>query len=359
MKKQNLPRAAVGLALAAIAAGGAHAQSSAQIYGIIDAGVLVSDTGAPGAKTQYEVSTGNQAGTRLGFRGSEDLGGGLKAVFQLEMGIANDTGELLAFGTPGIVFGRKSVVGLQSRYGDIYLGRDYTPGWWNIFQSDRFRFGLPGTISTASGVVVTRANNGIFYHSPVLGGFRTRLAYTLGSESAAVDELGRLAGIQVEYRRGNLFLSAAAQNRHDLVPGSATAVTSLKERGVGMEYRFSAVTVSSGYWQADPVTATAGATDKSRAVWLGASTRIGAGELKAQVTRTTFDIFGRGEGRAITAGLAYVHSLSKRTSIYAGIGMVRNDANARLPLNVGTVRVGGAVFGADARATVVGMRHDF
>lgn len=359
MRKTKLPRAAAALAVAAAASCGAHAQSSLQIYGIIDAAVLAGRSGAPGEKTKLELATGNQAGTRLGFRGTEDLGGGLRGVFNLEMGIANDTGDLITFGEkPGTVFGRKSVVGLQSRFGDVYLGRDYTPGWWTIFQTDRFRFGLPGTISTSSGLVVSRANNGIFYHSPVLAGFRARMAYTFGVESDTEHELGRLAGAQVEYRGGNLFVTATAQNRHDLLPGT-TSITSLRERGAGLEYSFAPFAVSSGFWQADPVTRTPGAIDRSRAVWLGASMRVGAGEVKAQVTRTAIDTFGRGHGRAITAGLAYVHHLSKRTSVYVGVGTVRNDANTRLPLNVGTVKVGGTAFDADPRASLVGMRHDF
>jgi predicted porin len=86
---------------------------------------------------------------------------------------------------------------------------------------------------------------------------------------------------------------------------------------------------------------------------------VGVGEFKAQVTRTSVDVFGRGNGRAITAGVAYVHHLSKRTHVYGGVGTVRNDSNTRLPLNVGTVRVGGSVFGADPRAALVGVRHDF
>ena len=106
-----------------------HAQSSLQIYGIMDAGVLRSDTGEPGGGKKTELATGNSAGTRLGFRGTEDLGGGLKALFNLEMGISNDTGTLLTFGEPaGTVFGRRSFVGLQGGFGEVLVGRDYTPG---------------------------------------------------------------------------------------------------------------------------------------------------------------------------------------------------------------------------------------
>jgi predicted porin len=320
-----------------------------------------SDTGVPGGERKTELATGNSAGTRLGFRGTEDLGGGLKALFNMEMGIANDSGELLTFGeSADTVFGRRSVVGLSGGFGELLLGREYTPGWQTIFRTDRFRFGLPGTISTSSGLVVSRTNNGIFYYTPVLAGFRGRLAYTFGKESDNPRDLGRLVGANLEYRTGNLFLSAAAQTRRDLVPGSTTQTTLLREHGAGAEYETGPFGVSAGFWRADPVTATAGGTNESRAVWLGASMKVGAGQIQAQVTRTKLDVFGRsGEGRALTAGLAYIHSLSKRTSLYAAIGTVRNNANARMPLNTGTSRIGGTVFDADPRATLVGIRHDF
>jgi predicted porin len=360
--KKNKPlfTAAVALAAASLAPA-ALAQSSVQIYGIMDAGVMASDTGAPGPSKKYELATGNGAGTRLGFRGTEDLGAGLKALFELEMGISNDTGQLIGFGEPGgAFFGRKSFVGLSGAFGEVHLGRDYTPAWQTIFRTDRFRFGLPGTTSTASGVIFTRANNGIFYSSPVFAGFRARLAYSFGAESATVRDQGRLAGGTLEYRNGPLFVSAAMQRRGDLEPGSTTETTSMTEKGIGAEYELGRYAFSAGYWHANPVTATADAVDESRAIWLGASMKVGtAGRLQAQVTRTRLEVVGRDEGRALTAGVSYIHSLSKRTSLYAGIGTVRNDDNARMPLNTGTVRVGGTVFGADPRAVLVGMRHDF
>lgn len=360
MQKKLRARLAA-IALAGACATGAHAQSSLTIYGIMDAGVMASDTGAPGQGTQYEMATGNQAGTRLGFRGIEDLGGGLRATFNLEMGIANDTGLPLSFGeAPTTFFGRKSVVGLQGSFGELYLGRDYTPAWWTIFRTDRFRFGLPGTTATSSGMVVSRANNGLFYVTPNFGGFRARLTYTFGAEAAQPDEQGRLFGGAVEYGNGKLLVVAAAQRRSDLRPGSTTETEHMTEGGAGLDYDFgNGIAVSAGYWQADPVTATAGAVDKSRAVWLGASTQVGIGRVQVQVTRTKVDVVGRDDGTALTGGIAYIYPLSKRTSLYTGFGMVRNDENARLPLNTGTVRVGGSVFDADPRALLVGVRHDF
>jgi predicted porin len=360
MKKIVRPKAVAALAFCA-ACSAVHAQSTVQVYGILDAGVELNDSGVPGEKRNWMINTGNQSGTRLGFRGSEDLGGGLKALFNIEMGFYVDTGTVITYGEPaGIFWGRRSVVGLQGGFGEVFLGRDYTPAFWTLIQTDRFRYGLPGTVSTPSQIVVTRANNGIFYNTPSMGGFQGRLAYTLGAEgSTPARDQGRLASASVDYKAGSLFASAAVQNRRDLVPGSTTTTTSFNEGGLGFEYTFGKYVVSTGFWTTNPVTATTGAVDKSKAYWLGAGVTVGVGQVNVQLARTEVDVVGRGEGRALTYGVSYTHPLSRRTSLYAAYGGVRNDDDARLPLNTGSQRVGGVVFGTDPSAVVVGMRHSF
>lgn len=204
------PRSALALALASaavLAAAPAAAQtaSSLQLYGIVDIGVEFNDSGAPDGRRTL-VNSGNLSGQRLGFRGTEDLGGGLKAVFNLEMGLSVDTGAVLSLpDEPTSFFARRSVVGLQGGFGELYLGRDYTPGFWTVIQNDRFRYGLPGTASTPSQIAVTRASNGVFYTTPALGGFTGRLAAALGAESStAPKDRGRFYSAGVEYRSGKL-----------------------------------------------------------------------------------------------------------------------------------------------------------
>jgi len=229
-----------------------------------------------------------------------------------------------------------------------------------VIQTDRSRYGLPGTVSTPSQIAVTRTNNGIFYKSPTIGGLTGRLAYTLGLEgTTSARDQGRLAAASVDYKAGNLFLSAAIQNRRDLVPGSTTQTTSFNEGGAGIEYEFAPFVVSAGFWTTNPVTVTASAVDKAKAYWIGAGMTVGVGQVNAQVSRTEVDVVGRGEGGALTYGISYSHPLSRRTALYAAYGGVRNNDNARLPLNTGSQRVGGVVFGADPSAVVVGMRHSF
>lgn len=361
---QLCSRSTLALAAAALfAAAPAIAQnrSSVELYGILDAGIEVNDTGAPGEGRRVMMNTGNLSGQRLGFRGNEDLGGGMSAVFNLEMGLSVDTGIPLSLpDEPTSFFARRSIVGLKGAWGELDLGRDYTPGFWTVIQTDRFRYGLPGTASTPSQIVVTRASNGLFYVSPVMGGLTARLAYTLGAESAtAPKDRGRFYGGSLEYKAGPLFASAAIQRRRDLTPGSTTSTTPLKEHGIGAEYTAGAFVVSAGHWSTNQVTATAGAVDKSKAFWLGAGMSVGVGQINAQVTRTTVEVIGRARGRALTMGVEYLHPLSKRTTLYAAAGTVKNNDNARLPLNTGSQRVGGVVFGADPKAVVAGIRHSF
>jgi predicted porin len=350
------------LSLAALCAAPAHAQSSVTVYGILDAGVEINRTGVPGAGTDKMVNTGNQAGTRFGFKAVEDLGGGLSALMNIEMGMYNDTGNVITYGeAAGIFWGRRSVVGLTSKsFGEVVIGRDYTPGFWTVIQTDRFRYGLPGTVSTPSQISATRANNGLFYTTPNLSGFTGRLMVTSGLDGTtpAKDQNRQLGG-SVDFKTGGLFLSAAYQQRRDLAPGSTTETQKFKEGGGGLEYTFAPFVVNVGYWTTDPVTATVDAVDKTKAVWVGAGYTIGVGQVNVQVAQTKLTYFGRGEDKALTYGISYTYPLSIRTALYTAFGGAQNGENARIQLNTGSQRVGGVVFGADPQAFLVGMRHSF
>src|SRR6476660_2912926 len=99
----------------------ASAQSSVVVYGIVDASVARENTDFNnGSRTV--MASGNQSTSRIGFRGTEDLGNGLKALFNIEAGVAIDTGA-----ADSSLFGRRAVVGLQGAFGTLTLGREYTP----------------------------------------------------------------------------------------------------------------------------------------------------------------------------------------------------------------------------------------
>ncbi len=117
MKKFPLPLAALAL----VAAAGAHAQSNVQVYGLLDLGIDNSNNAGPNGGTLTRVSSGGMNTSRWGLRGSEDLGGGLKAVFQLEGGILMDTGA-----QDGALFKRQANVGLEGSFGRVVIGRSFT-----------------------------------------------------------------------------------------------------------------------------------------------------------------------------------------------------------------------------------------
>ena len=179
--KNNATRAA-SLALLAAVAGPAWSQSSVTLYGIVDLGVRqVHNEGAGSIKS---LSSGNNATSRIGFRGREDLGGGLSAGFNLEAGIAADTGSSASASQ---FFDRAANAGLASRtLGEIRLGRDYVPTYSNWVRFDPFSnvgaAGVGNLISaTPLGPVrsafgsaantLVRSNNALHYLLPAgLGG---------------------------------------------------------------------------------------------------------------------------------------------------------------------------------------------
>lgn len=332
---------------------GAHSQSTVKVYGSVDAGVERNSAGARGDKAAFRLNTGNLNANRLGFLSNEDLGGGLQIIANLEMGFQANTGGVVTYGERSDTFwGRRSVVGLRStRWGELVAGRDYTPAFFNILQTDRFRFGLPGTISSFSGLSVSRANHGLFWTSPNMSGITARVAAATSDASAS---RGRFVSGSLEYRSSDLLISVATQKRNE--PDDRPN-TGIREYGGGVEYKFSPFVVTAGTWVTDADTTVANAVDKSRAHWIGLGYELAGGQLNIQVARTTVGIVGRGtNGHALAWGIGYVYPLSKGTALYAAVGRVNNDDGARMSLNSGSQRVGGSVFGSDPRSMLVGMR---
>ena len=162
------------LALGA-ASGGALAQSSVTMYGVADAG-LVFDKDAAGDRLN-RVASGVASGSRIGFKGKEDLGGGLAATFVLESGFNIDTGTS---GQGGRLFGRQAYVGLTGSAGAVTLGRQYSPYYLALRDvADPFVIGLAGT---ASNIMATnyRVDNMVQYTTPTWSKLSADLAYGFG-----------------------------------------------------------------------------------------------------------------------------------------------------------------------------------
>lgn len=356
----------------------ALAQSSVQLYGIVDAGVMHWDRG--GGQKSWAVQSGIGSGSRWGLRGTEDLGGGLRASFVLEGGFDLDTGAAKSYagnpstatppaptGVAGIGFNRRSSVSIEGPWGSLTLGRDYTPFFWAGLRTDILNYGYLGNLQSIASLTggserLARASNGVFYLSPDLSGLKLRAMYSLGSESAGgpgalPSSANHLAGAGAEYTAGKLLLTASYQalklpdvaGTPPAFTGSNSNVTSTMLSG---RYDTGTFAVSGGWWRANSAWS-------SSDVWIGASWTSGAGTLFAQMQHIGQDNPTGAKKRANIYGLTYTYSVSKRTLLYATAGTTQNNATGSIALFTADFPVTAAAPGANPTATALGIRHTF
>jgi predicted porin len=224
----NMRKSLLALAVIGSFASVAHAQSSVTIYGIIDASVGYNSKVATGVGratgNRAGVDSGAIKGSRIGFKGSEDLGGGLKALFNLENGFNVDTGAAAQNGT---LFGRTATVGLSGNFGAVLLGRqkDFTDDIAAFTSVDDFG----GLISNAHARDLDRTNgervnNSIRYNTPNVNGFYGSLIYGFG-EQAGSTSTGQSYGIGGAYANGpfGIGLSYFAAKKASTVTGAPAA----------------------------------------------------------------------------------------------------------------------------------------
>ena len=366
MKKSLLALAVLGAF-----AGAASAQSSVTIYGIVDAGI-VAESGNP-AGSVTKLTSGVSAGSRLGFRGTEDLGGGMAAIFALETGIlidtgANGQGQVFA-NQNGLVFGRQDYVGLTGGFGSVTAGRQYNPYFLTVGTVDPFGAGYAGTSGNLMSPTGSngRTNNSIQYSTPTMGGFSGALMYAFG-EVVGDNSLGRVINGAVAYANGPVWVRLAYQNQN------TTPTDSSKNAILAGSYDFGPAKLQAAYATAKgpgstsipqqvvgfnagtgkPFTAVpATASTDARDFLIGVTVPFGANKVMASYIRrddrTTFNQ----DANAIAVG--YDYSLSKRTTLYAAYARISNKNGAAYTvLNAGDVTAG-----SGDKAFNLGVRHTF
>lgn len=356
-----MKKSLIALAVMA-AAGAASAQSSVTLFGIVDAAITHGSASNGGQSFTGMTSSGYNS-SRLGFRGTEDLGGGMSASFWLEGQLYNDDGQ---FGNPSgsgaFDFRRRSTVSLAGGWGEVRLGRDYTPSFWNLTVFDPFGTNGVGTNimlvgANGIGANVVRASNSIGYFLPPnLGGFYGQVNYWFGENDATGNEdLGDGYGLRLGYGAGpfNVAMSFA---RTDLSTNTPVATDGdYSTWNLGGSWDFGMAKAMAQY-QRDTLDTGAGDVD-GRGWLVGALVPVGAGEIRAAYSeyRVDVNVAGVPDARARKLALGYVHNLSKRTALYATIARVRN--------NDGTaVTLGGATAGAgnfNSTGYDLGIRHSF
>ena len=331
MKKTTLP-----LALLAVFSTSALAQSNVSIYGVVDAG-LVRESGGP-AGTVTNLSSGIASGSRIGFKGKEDLGGGVAAIFQIENGFNADTG---AAGQGGVLFGRQAFVGLTGKFGAVTLGRQYTP-YYKTLRDIGDPFGAVSLAGRAGNLFVTntRADNMVEYVSPSFAGIRADLAYGAG-EVAGDSSKNRMLGGSIGYA-GGPFTAQLAYHRIE----NATATDFTRNALASAKYDFKAVVAYASYAiNKGPALA------DSKDMLVGVAIPFGANKLLLSHVRHDDETAAGND--ASQWGVGYTHQLSKRTDLYAAYAMIDNR-------NAAAFKVGNATDrGTGDRAFNLGLRHNF
>jgi len=320
----------------------AQAQTNVTIYGVMDAAIAVEDLDAPGESRRTVINSGNQSSSRIGFRGTEDLGNGLKAIFNIESGVRLDTGA-----TDTEMFGRRAVVGLQGAFGQVTVGREYSPIASVAAATDAFGQGFYGSnlSSFGSGKLTRRLANSVNYKSNAMAGFSVLAAYSAGERTT--DPSADLWGVAVEYANNGIYLGAGYHNYERLATGDD------KEYAFGAGFKFGDFDLKGNYLVADPT----GNNNKFEQINVGGVYTMGANKFYANVQRNEIDNGAKGNAWA----LAYSYSLSKRTNIYTTYGTMRNNARGVFGLNASTPSITPAAtaLGTDPSAFTLGVRHSF
>ena len=354
------------IALAVLAASGAAmAQSSVTLFGIVDTNVSyldgVSNAAGTNTESKYGIGTSGNATSRLGFRGVEDLGGGLKAGFWLEGEIFGDDGNAAGFN-----FKRRSTVSLAGGFGEVRLGRELTPGYSKTSSYDLFgQVGIGqfmgwsnwyGTKDDANGI---RSSNMISYYTPNFSGFTAGLGYGFDEKSDATNsKKGRYVGGYVAYDNGPLSVALSYDESSALTLGSGATAVNGADRNrltLGGSYDLNVVKLNAILQQTkDDVPG--GSERKVNAYMLGASAPVGAGEVKLQYALYDQKAI---DSKAHQISLGYVHNLSKRTAVYGTVAYMDNKDASKLNLSAKGLGTIDARAGDSQTGVQVGIRHAF
>lgn len=337
------------IALAVLAASGAAmAQSSVTLFGIVDTGVgYVKNSG--GDKKVGMTTSGN-ATSRLGFRGVEDLGGGLKAGFWLEGQIDGDDGNAAGFN-----FKRRSTLSLAGGFGEVRLGRELVAGYSKTSTYDMFgQVGMGQFLGWSSklygeDVGGVRADNMLSYYTPNFGGFTAGANYGFG-ESVVSNKTNRYVGGYAAYDNGPLSVSLAVDKNN-----LAAFETDRTQWSLGGSYDLGMLKASALYQEVkfkDTITSDSG---KFRNWLLGVSAPVGPGTIKAQYASYKLK---DSSDKSHQLSLGYVYDMSKRTAVYGTASFLKNKGEAAASL-AGNGLPLAADEGRNQSGFQVGIRHAF
>jgi predicted porin len=361
----------IALAVAGLASTAAFAQTNVTIYGLVDYGYAyrfdgrgldsatnrINNAGKPNSASQ--LNGGQQSGNRLGFKGTEDLGNGLKAVFLLEQGYQLDTG---ASASTDSFYNRQAYAGLSGGFGTVVGGRLYTPHYTFVSGLDPFGAGTVGRYNNVYSVVAgavpgsafgnltdpVRVDNALAYISPSFGGFTVTGAFS--NNASGNDSLSNNArnntvyAVLGQYDSGALKLGA---NYHYIAAGTGLqAIDNVQNFTVGGSFDFKVAKVMALYSWNEIDYATAAVKDMTlNNFMLGATVPFGKFAAKGSYIYSDGNS-AIGDAQQLALGLDY--NLSKRTNFYTAYSWIDNSGNRMN--GVGDASASGAYTGAGTAA---------
>jgi len=369
----------IALAALATVATAAQAQSSVTIYGIIDAGIARSTNTNSSGQSVTGMANGGLATSRLGFRGTEDLGSGLKANFVLEAEFLADAGSQAS--TAEALFARQSTVGLEGGFGRVDLGRINAGSYALQARFDPMGANNIGGIIATGQIGQVRVENSVTYTSPTFSGLQvalqtgTRTSSTTGTYGEIAGEVSgnRNNTASLSYSAGKLELAAYVADSKD-----AAGTKLHNNTGAFARYDFGVARVTAGYINVDyknkAATASTTAASNTTAAWASGNTvettKVFAGvnvpvstnlTITGLVEQIQYKRYTSTDQEPMIYTLGATYNLSKRTALYGIYSRVNQD-NSSAQTNVSTTKFAefsGASAGLDKSSYAVGIRHSF
>jgi predicted porin len=425
----------IALAVAGLASTGALAQTNVTVYGImdifyaynsadtkvvpartnIDGAAVAGSTSKINDSSAHVIGAGGLSGSRLGFKGTEDLGGGLKANFVLEYGVMNDAnttlGEIAATGGSTSTGTRQAAVGLSGSWGSVNAGRLQSAAYdWDCTTAPLAGSGFDAKSKLAGHGLLAcggagRVNSAVAYNSPNFGGFTFAVNHARLTENqngvgtkagaaavaaanvppaqpvaaaaatATLDNDGYANLIAGGYNNGPLAINAVwskIDNSQKSVSAAGYFIEEVTEWGVSGSYNFGMLKLFGAYQNADfDVKSTTKSRNSDNDKWtIGVGVPVGAnGSVSVQYADASIDKCTGTVAAATSAtinqfnnqcdsdawSIAYTHNLSKRTTLYGGYVVVSNDRNSR---NAAQAQSAPDV-GGDSSTFGLGVRHSF
>jgi predicted porin len=381
----------IALAIAAAISAPAFADTSnVTVYGqanmsydMVKAGSGTTTAGGPTAASSQSVNRTSSNTSRLGLKGSEDLGDGLSAIWQIEMQIDPGQGTTPAANSANVLGGRNTFAGLSSATaGTALMGRHDTPYKIATRAADVFGDGIADIRSLMGGVAGKsaaaafdgRQDQVVAYISPKLGGIATlaigyvNLSPTVVTAGTATNSATSLAGM---FDIGSGFGGSLAYETHDFGAGTNPVAAAGKEKAtkLGLSYAQDAIAANFVYEKtSDNLTAVTGANLYGHnAYYLSGKYSVTASDA-VKVSYAKMGNVGTLAAGAANNGakqftLGYDHAMSKRTTLYALYSKLTNDAGANYTLSTngtsGATSGTAGLFGNSPSVFSLGMRHTF